>query len=110
MGVKFTSVLNAIHYILTVLQEWCEHPHYIQLSWYHEQYGAMIADTSLAPLDMTTNTVTDMSISALETSKSYTFSALSLFSGGFQDQVDEQSRSCSAFKHIMFHGLWVVVT
>ena len=85
MGLKFTSVLNGVHYILTVLREWREHPHYVQLSWYHDQYAAMIADTSLAaPLgaeSVVNNTATDVSlISALETSKSYTFSAFSAFS------------------------------
>ena len=95
MGLKFTSVLNSVHYILTVLREWREHPHYLQLSWYHDQYAAMIADTSVvttgAPLLLggggldvtagTTNTATDVSlVSALETSKSYTFSAFYVFS------------------------------
>ena len=56
---------------------------------YHDQYAAMIADSSLAPnfgagiLGESTlnNTTTDVSlVSALETSKSYTFSAFSAFS------------------------------
>lgn len=94
MGLKFTSILNGIHYLLTVLQEWREHPHYVQLSWYHDQYSVMVLDSSSAMplngnstrLDMTTNETFDISVvSALETSKSYTFSALSHFSERLQD-------------------------
>ena len=100
MGIKFTSVLNGVHYILTVLREWREHPHYVQLSWFHDQYAAMIADSSLAPPfggggagggveSAVNNTTTDVSlISALETSKSYTFSAFSAFSERLRLGVD----------------------